>query len=268
MHYKTIDTFRSGHAYELRITSDDNLDPTSTYLTYFPVFTCTHLPETMPKDFDKREYWHARFATETNFEWLATSEEFMRILEADADFSQGLDRASSRVLQVGFGTSDLQNHLRAAGFAHVLNVDYEPLAVERGRQLEESAFGDVRMGYAVADATRLDADLGLAGGGGERGSRQETRKFDFVVDKSTVDAVSCGGEEALLSMCRAVRRCLAPRGFWISLSYSRWRFDVDGLPFWYEEIARIPTRKLKETDPDIYHHCYKLTPWDGSEEES
>ncbi|KAK7702569.1 hypothetical protein SLS64_009532 [Diaporthe eres] len=223
----------------------------------------------MPADFDKQEYWHARFATETKFEWLATSEEFMRILEADADFSQRLNRASSRVLHVGFGTSDLQNHLRAAGFERVLNVDYEPLAVERGRQLEEAAFGGVRMGYAVADATRLDADLGLAeeqDQGQERGQgeEKERRKFDFVVDKSTVDAVSCGGEEALLSMCRAVRRCLAPGGFWISLSYSRWRFDLDGLPFRYEEIARIPTRKLKETDPDIYHHCYKLTPRDDS----
>lgn len=212
----------------------------------------------MPADFDKQEYWHARFATETSFEWLATSEEFMRILEADADFSRKLDPASSRVLHVGFGTSDLQNHLRAAGFAHVLNVDYEPLAVERGRAIEEGRFRDVRMGYAVADATRLDADLGLADG------QQTGRKFDLVVDKSTVDAVSCGGEEAFLSMCRAVRRCLAAGGFWISLSYSRWRFDVDGLPFRYEEIARIPTRKIRETDPDIYHHCYKLAPRDDS----
>lgn len=212
----------------------------------------------MPKDFDKQEYWHARFTTETKFEWLATSEEFMGILEADADFSQRLSPSSSRILHVGFGTSDLQNHLRAAGFSNVLNVDYEPLAVERGKQIEEGRFRDVRMEYAVADATRLDADLGLADGP----AGEESRKFDFVVDKSTVDAVSCGGEEALLSMCRAVRRCLAPGGFWISLSYSRWRFDVDGLPFRYEEIARIPTRKIRETDPDIYHHCYKLTPRD------
>lgn len=240
--------------------------PNLTFSHPFP-FTPPPLtsPGTMPTDFDKQEYWHARFATETQFEWLATSEEFMRILEADADFSQNLNRASSRILHVGFGTSDLQNHLRAAGFEQVLNVDYEPLAVERGRQIEEAAFGGVRMGYVVADATRLDADLGLADVAGQeeeehRGGRK--KKFDFVVDKSTVDAVSCGGEAALLSMCRAVRRCLAPGGFWVSLSYSRWRFDVDGLPFRYEEIARIPTRKLKETDPDIYHHCYKLTPRD------
>lgn len=210
----------------------------------------------MPKDFDKQEYWHARFATETSFEWLATSAQFMRILEADPDFLRVLGSASpSRMLHVGSGTSDLHNHLRAAGFRHVLNVDYEPLAVERGRQLEEAQFGDVRMGYAVADATRLDADLGIG-----VGEPVEETKFDLVVDKSTVDAVACGGDEALLGMCDAIRRCLAPGGVWISLSYSRFRFDVEGLPLRCEEIAKIPTRKERETDPDIYHHCYKLTP--------
>lgn len=230
----------------------------------------------MPADFDKQEYWHDRFAKETRFEWLATSEEFMRILEADADFSKLLSHQDPscswpRILHIGFGTSDLQNHLRAAGFGSVLNVDYEPLAVERGRSHEEDRFGDVRMGYAVADATRLDVDLGrvhVATGHDTAETwttdrrTQIPQKFDLVIDKSTVDAVSCAGEEALLSMCRAVRRCLEPGGFWISLSYSASRFDIEGLPFRCEVIARIPTMKLRETDPDVYHHCYKLTPVD------
>lgn len=229
----------------------------------------------MPADFDKQEYWHDRFAKETRFEWLATSDEFMRILEADTDFSNLLLQRSSsdtspssescpsssppappppRILHIGFGTSDLQNHLRAAGLGNVLNVDYEPLAVERGRSHEEGRFGDVRMGYAVADATRLDADLGRA-----VQNQNQDQKFDLVIDKSTVDAVSCGGEEAVLRMCAAVRRCLAPGGFWISLSYSASRFDIEGLPFRCEVIARIPTMKFRETDPDVFHHCYKLT---------
>lgn len=222
----------------------------------------------MPADFDKREYWHDRFTTENRFEWLATSDEFMRILEADVDFSRLKDNpCSSRILHVGFGTSDLQNHLRAAGFRDVLNVDYEPLAVERGRAAEEARFGDVRMGYAVADATRLNAELGLLGGENGEGKGEMRRKFDLVIDKSTADAVSCGGEDAVLSMCRAVRRCLTPGGIWISLSYSQSRFDIEGLPFRCEVVARIPTMKFKETDPDVYHHCYKLTPRDESRAE-
>ncbi|ROW02510.1 hypothetical protein VMCG_06002 [Cytospora schulzeri] len=196
----------------------------------------------MPVDFEKQEYWHKRFATETKFEWLATSEEFFNILKTDEDFAR-LD-PSSPILQIGFGTSDLANWLRKHGCLDVLNVDYEPTAIDRGKQLEKAEFHDVRMRYAVADATQLDLP----------------QKFHFVLDKSTVDCVSCGGEEPILRMCQGVKRHLSHGGFWISMSYSKWRFDIDGLPFHCQEIARIPTRKLKETDPDIFYHCYKLIP--------
>ena len=111
-----------------------------------------------------------------------------------------------------------------------------PLAIERGRQLEARAFGDVRTKYAVADATQLDRDLdrdrsesrGLSSSS-SAAAAAAPRTFDVVVDKSTVDAVSCGGVEPFLRMASAVRRCLARGGFWISLSYSSRRFDVDGL---------------------------------------
>lgn len=199
----------------------------------------------MPVDFDKQEYWHQRFATETQFEWLVPSSTFMSILEPH--LQNVLDNSTNpRVLQIGFGTSDLQNHLRARGLVDVLNIDYEPLAIEHGRQLEKQTFGDVRMSYTVADATQLY----LPG----------SPKFDLVLDKSTVDAVSCGGEEPFLRMASGVRRSLAPGGFWISLSYSSSRFDVDGLPFEVTVLAKIPTAKARATDPDIYHWCYMLRP--------
>lgn len=199
----------------------------------------------MPADFDKQEYWHQRFVKETSFEWLVPSPVFMSIVEP---YIQHLN-VSSKVLQIGSGTSDFQNHLRARGFQDVLNIDYEPLAIERGMQLEKQIFGNVRMRYAVADATRLSLD----------------GTFDFIVDKSTVDAVSCGGDEAVLRMAEGVRRYLAPEGVWISLSYSSCRFDMDGLPFDVEVIARIPTPKRQETEPDVFHHCYLLKPKNKAE---
>ncbi|KAK1997144.1 hypothetical protein LX36DRAFT_657918 [Colletotrichum falcatum] len=194
----------------------------------------------MPADYDKQSYWGERFASETSFEWLTPSATLMSIVDPHL---AGLDD-SARILQLGFGTSDLQNHIRRRGFAGVTNVDFEPLAIERGRVLEKRAFGDVRMGYLVADVTRL----------------QLADKFDLVIDKSTVDAVSCGGTEALLRMAEGVRRHLADGGFWISLSYSSCRFDLEDLPFDVEVIAKVPTPKLKPNDPDVYHWCYLLRP--------
>ncbi|KAK2028777.1 hypothetical protein LX32DRAFT_639700 [Colletotrichum zoysiae] len=194
----------------------------------------------MPAEFDKQSYWGERFASETSFEWLTPSATLMSIADP---YLANLDD-SARILQLGFGTSDLQNHIRRRGFTNITNVDFEPLAIERGRVLEKQVFGDIEMRYLVADVTRL----------------QLADKFDLVIDKSTVDAVSCGGVGAFLKMAQGVRRHLTDDGFWISLSYSFCRFDVENLPFDVEVIAKIPTPKLKPNDPDVYHWCYLLRP--------
>lgn len=201
----------------------------------------------MTVDFDQQSYWHQRFSHETSFEWLLPSSQFMDILRPHLSVLP----LSARILHLGSGTSDLQNRFRKDGFCKVTNVDYEPLAAERGRQFEEQAFGDVRMRYAIADATQLRAS-------GDFSKYDE--KFDLAVDKSTADAIACGGEAALLSLARSVRECLTDGAVWISMSFSATRFDVANLPFAVEIMAKVPTPKLKPTDPDIFHWCYLLRP--------
>ncbi|KAI9360355.1 hypothetical protein DFJ73DRAFT_621429 [Zopfochytrium polystomum] len=210
-----------------------------------------------PSEFDKQSYWSARFANEASFEWLLSSEAFLGLIRPHI---ARLDKATARILHLGFGTSDLQLHLRAAGFggmhadaetdcagAAVVNVDFAPEACERGRRQEHAAFGNVRMRYVVADATRLDA---AALGG----------PFDLVLDKSTADAVSCAGDAAVRALVRSVRGCLKPDGgVWISLSYAASRFDPSESPVRVKVLARVPTAKKRESDPDIFHWCYLLS---------
>lgn len=107
------------------------------------------------------------------------------------------------------------------------------------------------MKYAVADATQLHLSNDSGG---------ECCKFDLVVDKSTVDAISCGGEDQVLQMASCVKEHLAPGAVWISLSYSASRFDIERLPFDVQVLAKVPTPKSKATDPDIFHWCYLLRP--------
>lgn len=176
-----------------------------------------------------------------------------------------------KILHIGFGTSDLQTHLRARGFSETLNIDFSPLAIEHGRALEKRVFGDLVMGYEVVDATRLgECEALLDGYGDEEEEEKEDEqkqmgKFDLVVDKSTVDAISCGGEEGLVKMAEGVQRVLKRRGnggVWISLSYSERRFEVDrvGELFDVEVLERIPTAKRRQTDPDVFYWCYLLRP--------
>ena len=197
-------------------------------------------PFNMAVDYDKQSYWSDRFDSETSFEWLITSERFMSIIQPYISHLS----SSARILQLGGGTSDLQNHFRSQGFLHVTNLDYEPKAADRGRDLERAAFGDVRMHYDVADATRLDS----------------SHKYDLVFDKSTCDAVACGGDDSVRSMAYSVRNSLAEGGIWLSFSFSTDRFDIDDIPFDVWPIAHVSAPKLKSTDPDIYHCCFLLRP--------
>lgn len=196
----------------------------------------------MAADFEKQSYWHDRFASETAFEWLVTSSRFMTIVEP---YIAHLT-TRSHILQIGSGTSDLQNHFRSRGILNVTNIDYEPLAAERGQDLEREAFGDVKMRYTVADATQL--------------SPEQQGKYHLVVDKSTCDAIACAGEDAVRKMVEGVRQCLAEDGLYIALSFSAHRFDMDRLPFDVQMIAQVPTPRIRPNDPDIYHYCYLLRP--------
>jgi EEF1A lysine methyltransferase 4 len=251
----------------------------------------------MPADFEKQTYWHDRFATETSFEWLTSSATFMSFVEPYLDqrtssYSvsppfrhKGQDKAGPRILHLGSGTSDLHTYFRARGYLDVTNVDYEPLALERGRQIEKNAFGgDAVMKYALADVTRLRSDLSSnnlswdhpsTGPDSDsdldsdpdsrprqRSFRAARHTFDLVVDKSTVDAVSCGGEEAFIDMVRSVRECIASDGLWISLSYSATRFQLPAeyMPFDVRVIGKIASPKSRPADPDIYYWCYLLQP--------
>ncbi|EAQ93889.1 hypothetical protein CHGG_02124 [Chaetomium globosum CBS 148.51] len=194
----------------------------------------------MPSQFEKQSYWQRRFASETSFEWLTSSATFMETISPYLERLPG----SIKILHLGSGTSDLHIHLRQRGFSDVTNIDYEPLALERGQQLENDRFGNVRTKYAVADATRLE--LG--------------EEYGLIIDKSTADAIACGEDSAVFSMAEGVCRSLDDNGFWISLSYSPWRFEHVQSLFNVEVISKLPTPKHKLNDPDIFHYCYLLRP--------
>ncbi|KAI1115416.1 S-adenosyl-L-methionine-dependent methyltransferase [Nemania sp. NC0429] len=197
-----------------------------------------------PPDYEKQSYWNERFASETAFEWLVPSATFVELIKPYLSVSD----KSQRILNLGSGTSDLHTHFRSHGYCDVTSVDFGPRALDRGREMEEKAFGDTKTHYAVADVTKLGHDLG------------RPNAFDLVVDKSTADSVSCGGDDAMRDMAQGVRECLAAGGVWISLSYSAVRFELEDLPFEVQVIEKILTPKARPMDPDIFYWCYLLRP--------
>src|SRR5688572_24615326 len=88
-------------------------------LCFHSIHPSTIADVTMPPDFEKREYWNRRFASETSFEWLVSPEIMMKTIEP---YLEKL-APDAPILHLGFGTSDLQVHLRKAGFTDITNVD-------------------------------------------------------------------------------------------------------------------------------------------------
>ncbi|KAK4176340.1 hypothetical protein QBC36DRAFT_9874 [Triangularia setosa] len=206
----------------------------------------------MPADFEKVEYWHKRFATEQSFEWLTSSSAFFAILEPLlTPMSPG-----SAILHLGSGTSDLHVYFRRhCPQLQITNMDYEPLALERGKEMEKKEFGNVEMGYQVQDVT---TPFELA--------PEQRRKVRMVIDKSTVDAVSCGGDENVIKMAEAIYDVLdKEEGVWVSLSFSDSRFEMDSKRvqelFELSVLTKVATGpKRLESDPDIWHWCWLLRP--------
>ncbi|KAK4202884.1 hypothetical protein QBC40DRAFT_251581 [Triangularia verruculosa] len=206
----------------------------------------------MPADFEKVEYWHKRFTTERSFEWLTSSSAFFAILEP---LLTPLP-PSSTVLHLGSGTSDLHVYFRRhCSQLQTINMDYEPLALERGKEMEMREFGDVKMGYQVQDVT-MPFELGP----------EQMGKVRMVIDKSTVDAVSCGGDESVIKMAERIHETLdKEEGVWVTLSFSDSRFEMDSKRvqelFDVSVLTKVATGpKRLESDPDIWHWCWLLRP--------
>jgi hypothetical protein len=80
----------------------------------------------------------------------------------------------------------------------------------------------------------------------------------LVLDKSAADAIACGGDGPLFSMADSVRKHLREGACWVSVSYSAYRFDDAALPFQVQVISKIPVKKARKTEPDVFSYCYLL----------
>ena len=213
-----------------------------------------------PTDFSSQSYWEDRFtASQTPFEWLLPLDDTVGILERfighSADCTGVVSDAVPHgpyILHIGCGTSDLSLRLRdfVSCPSHVHNVDYSEEAVKIGRRREEEYIiasrtshsdprEDVdqrRMRWSTADLLSLPSVQSLTSDNGTL--------FDFIVDKSTSDAIACGDNITILAtwaggdddgpspvslppvevLALHLAAVTAAGGRWIVISYSGDRF--------------------------------------------
>lgn len=94
-----------------------------------------HHPFTCALQFDHRLYWDERYKTEgASFEWYRTWDSLRPVLAATL-------AKATRILQVGVGTSTLQEDMVQEGYESIMNVDYSHvcIAIMQERQASRSA---------------------------------------------------------------------------------------------------------------------------------
>ncbi|WWD04658.1 hypothetical protein V865_002729 [Kwoniella europaea PYCC6329] len=215
-------------------------------------------------DFSSPVYWSNRFESESSFEWLMSDEDLLPFLEenlpqpfsgqddgsgtiptVDNDDQQRSTNASTTldILHFGSGTSSLGSSLqryfdsakstsktKAKGKCRdkvqVYDSDYVPTP-------QSSHPSDVDVPFILLNVLSLQSLK----------FNTPEDKWDLIVDKSTCDAISCGGplprstvdqgeEEENGSISNPIERLLYNLsrvtkigGRWISISYSSNRFD-------------------------------------------
>ena len=145
------------------------------------------------------------------------------------------------VLHLGCGTSELGHALHRATGASVLNADVSSQALALARASAARQGIEDRVAFAQVDARALPAAW--------------NGRFKMVIDKGTLDALSCSrsdGEQNVERMLRGVARVLEPRGVFVLVttvqeeSVRRWLAAADLV---VEDLAKLVTTQSQRRVP-------------------
>lgn len=150
-----------------------------------------------------------------------------------------LIRDCDRMLNLGSGNSPMSYDMLSDGVQHIYNVDISPTVTE---QMRERYASDSRLEWFTMDACQLSF---------------ENDMFDVVIEKGTIDALSCNSSanDLISQLLHEAMRVLKPGGVFISISFGapgvrsghlkacKWRVN---------EVIKVP----KLFVPDNFYYVY------------
>ena len=117
--------------------------------------------------YSKKTFWDERFSQESgNFDWYADWEQLKPKLISYLT-------PSSLILNVGCGNSKLAYQMWKDNFKNIINIDISGIVISKMKEQYPN------LNYIEMDATKMTFP---------------NNKFDFVIDKGTLDAIMCGGD--------------------------------------------------------------------------
>ncbi|WVO14293.1 hypothetical protein L204_101925 [Cryptococcus depauperatus] len=229
----------------------------------------------MPKtDFWSPTYWTNRFSTEDHFEWLVQTEYLISLVEEM--FCSKAKEGKANILHLGCGSSTLGTQLQArldtilcGRRSQVVDADYvdPPAFVASAEEEAKVPFMKVNVLSLESLVSIPPMSQYLSDGVFENG-------WDFVLDKSTCDAISTSpnlslsfdGNQLLPSdpverMVYNLSKVTKKNARWVSVSYSPTRYDF--LPFFSGPSSEKPESVEIHNGPsrDIPHRRASVFGW-------
>ena len=156
-------------------------------------------------EYGSANYWENRYclASPTEyFDWLEDHRSLLTLLPHSLNHD-----LSSAILNIGCGNGAIQEHLYELGYTNIINNDISPTLILNMNAMNAQK-GYHKMEYQVMDVTDMSA--------------YPAHHFDLVMDKSTLDALTCSDDPYLnvAKMLQEVYRVLKPNGVYFIVSYS------------------------------------------------
>lgn len=150
-------------------------------------------------EYSNKEYWNERFLkTEGFFDWYVGWKELKDIFSNIINFN-------SNILIVGCGNSKLSENMYNDNFQNITNIDISEIVIEKMNNIKKIKQMD-NMKYLEMDATRMNF---------------ENNYFDFVIDKGTLDALTCSKDfEISTKLIQEMHRVTKINGFYSIISHS------------------------------------------------
>ena len=155
----------------------------------------------MPK-YGEKKYWEKRYETQKGetFDWLEDYNSLKPIIK-----NLGL-KNDAFILNIGCGNSEFSEKMYNDGFKNNYNIDICENVINYMKERNKDKKG---LNYQVMDVRDM------------KGFKDET--FDFIIDKSTLDALLCGENSFVdvVYMTKEISRILKVGGIYFIISYGR-----------------------------------------------
>ena len=162
-------------------------------------------------NFALKGYWdkiYNGYFDKKPFDWLEDWQSLKGILEPRIN-------KKDKILNIGCGNACLTEDMYDNGYHNIINMDFSQVVID---QMQSKNSSRHKMVYETGDVLDM---------------KYADQEFDIVIDKSTLDAISCGGKGSYVNMARAlfeVQRVLKTGGICIVISYG----EPDSRVFHYQ----------------------------------